>query len=238
MNIGIIIPHKNDRPAFLRNCFRMIDAQTVNVDHVELVNDQSPYHGCDITWRYRQGYERLRNNGIEVIFLMEDDDFYAPDYLETMIKAWISYGKPDIFGTRYTIYYHLFYKHHFTMHHGDRASAMNTMIKPDLHFDWCADSDPYTDIHLWKVNKGITFTPEKIISIGIKHGVGLTGGYSHTDRLHRYKEKTLNLAEVMDKESYEFYSNYFENNPDDLKAVTEKINHHNKTAPNYQKFQL
>jgi hypothetical protein len=113
---------------------------------------------------------------------------------------------------------------------------MNTMLKPDPHFIWCNDSDPFTDIHLWQKLQGYTVVPEKIISIGIKHGVGLTGGYTHVDKLHRFKEKTLNLSEVMDRDSFEFYSNYFENNPDDYKQVMDKINHNNKTAPEYQKF--
>lgn len=238
MKIGLIIPHKNDRPAFLRNCFRMIDAQTIQPEIVELVNDESPYNGCDITWRYRIGYERLRNKGLDVIFLIEDDDWYSPDYLEHLIGAWRQNGNPDIFGTRYTIYYHILYKCHFTMHHADRASAMNTLIKPDLHFNWCNDTDRYTDMHLWSTLKGITFNPERIISVGIKHGVGLTGGDTHTNKLHRYKEKTLNLSEVMDKESFEFYSNYFDNNPDDHKEVMKKINDNNKISPEYQKLRI
>lgn len=236
MKIGIIIPTRNDRPHFLRNCLRMIDAQTVQPEIVELISEPPVLNGCDITWRYRKGYERLRNKGLDAIFLMEDDDWYSPDYIEIMLKEWEGNSRCDIFGTRYTIYYHILYHQHFTMYHQDRASAMNTLIKPDLHFLWCDDSDPYTDMHLWQALKGYTFVPEKIISIGIKHGVGLTGGHTHTNKLHRYKEKNIKLSEVMDKESCEFYTNYFTNYPDDYKQVMEKINQSNKTSPEYQKF--
>lgn len=97
------------------------------------------------------------------------------------------------------------------MEHFRRASAMNTMIKPDLLFSWCPDNEPFTDLHLWKVVKGITFAPSQVISIGIKHGVGKCGGRSHTDRFDRYRfdDSSLQfLRSNTDKESFQFYSNY------------------------------
>ena len=84
MKIGIIIPDKNDRPHFLKNCLRMIEAQSVKPDIIELVNQNpididpngyvEPGLACDITFRYRTGYERLRNKGLDGIFLMENED--------------------------------------------------------------------------------------------------------------------------------------------------------------------
>lgn len=214
MRIGILIPDRNDRPLFLNNCLRMIDNQTLKVEIIELVNDKPLNEKCDISWRYRTGYDRLRNKGLDVIFLMENDDWYSSNYLETMLNYWIKNNTPDIFGTDYTIYYNLKERGHFPMHHLHRSSAMSTLIKPDLHFEWCQDDEPFTDLHLWKVVKGITFHPEKNICLGIKHGIGLCGGKGHTDRLHRYINKDPDftfLKSNMDKESYLFYTNYFNN---------------------------
>jgi len=236
MKTAILIIHRNDRPKFLENLHRMIKAQTVQPDHIEEINFPAFSDECDITTRYRLGYDNLRGKGFDVIIIMEVDDWYAPNYIETMLNEWERYDKPDIFGTRYTIYYHLFLRKHFTMHHADRASAMNTLIKPDLIFDWCAETDPYTDIHLWTKLQGITFTPEKIISVGIKHGIGKSGGYGHTDRLHRYKETHLSLGEVMDWESFDFYWNYFERNEDDRENVKAAINKNQLTAPKYERL--
>ena len=110
MKFGIIIPHRNNRPHFLKNCFRMIDAQTIQPDIIELINDSPRDEKCDITWRYRVGYEKMRNKGLDAVFLIEDDDWYAPTYFEYMLAKWIQFETPEIFGPDYTIYYHLFLK--------------------------------------------------------------------------------------------------------------------------------
>jgi len=214
--IAIIIPYRGDRPEFLKNLLRMIQRQTVKPDVIELVNYEPTSEAVDITPRYRAGYEKVSNHaGIDVIAFMEVDDWYANNYLETMVWEWIKASRPDIFGTNYTIYYNLLVKGYFTMHHKTRCSAMSTFIKPGLTLTWPADQDPYTDIHLWKSVPGKVFKPTTHICLGIKHGVGLCGGKSHTDRLKRYTEKgTMDLkgewlGSVMDEESFTFYWNYF-----------------------------
>ena len=208
ISIGVIIPTRLDRPGFFGNCLRMLEAQTLKYDYIS-VQDYTPESTeKDITQRYRRGYDELSKKNVDIIVLWEDDDYYSPGYLETMVREWDAYGRPDIFGTNYTIYYHLKLKKYFTMHHHDRASAMNTLIKPNLKIKWPSDNDPYTDIALWMQLKGVTFRPSKVISIGIKHNIGLTGGRNHNDRLHRYKFDNDGFIEsVMDIESLEFYSN-------------------------------
>ncbi len=212
--IGVIIPDRGDRPEFLENCLRMLKAQTMQPTIIEIVNDAPLSDEKDITLRYRLGYERLRNKGIEVIALIENDDWYAYNYLETMYNKWLELGKPDLLGQSYTIYYHIKQRAWFTMNHPERSSAMNTFIKPDLIFDWCVDNDPYTDLHLWLRSglKGEIFTPKSHICLGIKHGDGLCGGVNHVDALHRYTNRDSNMTflnQIMDSESFNFYSNYF-----------------------------
>ncbi len=210
MKIAVLIPTRGNRPEFFENCLRMVRNQTVKPDRVEVVIDTATSSDCDITWRYKLGYERLRNKGFDIIFLMEDDDYYAPDYIETMLSAWGDAGKPDIFGTDYTIYYHIKLYKWLTMHHQVRSSAMSTMIVPDLKLDWnIVDNDPYTDLYLWRMVKGRTFKPEKHICIGIKHGSTMTGGRLHTDKLHQYVNDDSNklwLQKNTDPESFKFYS--------------------------------
>lgn len=207
--IGIIIPDRNDRPDFLKNCLRMIQSQTMQADLISLVNDKPLNDDCDISRRYRIGYDRLKNNNLDCILLMENDDWYCHDYIETMVNKWIELGKPQIIGTNYTIYYHIGINRHFTMNHKRRASAMNTLLIPDLDFEWCVDHEPYADLHLWKTLNGQTFEPHKVISIGIKHGVGLCGGRNHKCSWHRYVNDDQSLQFLkshMDKESFEFYT--------------------------------
>lgn len=209
IKIGVVIPTRGDRPEFFENCMRMLENQTVHVEWIQIMSYKPESDQKDITQRYRRGYEYFPDDcNVDVIAFIEDDDYYAPDYLETMVREWDAYGRPDIFGTNYTIYYHLKLKKYFTMNHPDRASAMNTLIKPGLKIKWPADSEPYTDMALWSQIKGQTFKPSKIISMGMKHGVGLCGGANHNDRLHRYKTDDNGFLKAhLDEKSFEFYSN-------------------------------
>jgi hypothetical protein len=105
---------------------------------------------------------------------------------------------------------------------------MNTMIKPNLLINWPNDNEVYTDLHLWlhsHVLNGVkkTWTPQHIISIGIKHGFGLCGGRHHKDRLGRYKmnggmgnESASGFDDLQsdwlrantDNDSFEFYNGF------------------------------
>lgn len=217
MKVAILIPTRNDRPILMDNCLRMMKAQTLKTAHIEIVDDAPKDDQKDISKRYRLGYDRLRNKGFDVIALIENDDWYAPTYLETMVANWAINGKPDLYGTDYTFYYHLKLKAWFIMKHPDRASAMNTLIKPDLDIAWCKDNDPYTDLHLWKTIKNAqTFSPGKLISIGMKHGDGFCGGRNHIDKLERYVNTDPSssflfskmVLENHDHTSYHFYKSY------------------------------
>jgi glycosyltransferase involved in cell wall biosynthesis len=212
IRIGVIIPDRNDRQKFLENCIRMIGAQTMQPAEVCLVNDAPLSNEKDITYRYRTGYDRLREKGLDAIALMENDDWYHPEYLETMVKEWEKQQRPDLLGTDYTTYYHIKERAYFTMFHRSRSSAMSTLIKPDMQFKWPVDHEPYTDLHLWHHLKGVIFRPERQICMGIKHGIGLCGGKTHVDKLHRYDHFDQDfsfLRAKMDEESFKFYTNYF-----------------------------
>lgn len=212
VKVGIIIPDRNDRPLFLKNCLDIISRQSIQPTIVELVNYVPESNNIDITQRYRRGYDNLRNKGLDIIAFMENDEWYADNYLETMVNEWIKLGKPKMIGTNYTIYYHIKLNAYFTMQHFTRSSAMSTLIKPDLDIKWCEDEQPYTDLWLWKHIGGITFEPKKIICLGIKHGIGKCGGMAHIDKLHRYvnlDEKKDYLRSIVDEKSFNLYENIF-----------------------------
>lgn len=217
MKIGIIIPTRGDRPALLVNCLRQLKAQTIQPDIIEIIDYAPRSNEKDITQRYREGYERLRKKNLHVIALIEDDDYYSPQYLETMIVEWLKAGRPDLFGTTYTIYYNINFKAWLTFYHNTRSSAMSTLIVPDMNFKWCPDHEPYFDIHIWKeIKNRKLFTPSKHICLGIKHGEGICGGQFHVDRQERYENPDPEmkfLRENMDGESFEFYSSCIKTNP-------------------------
>lgn len=214
MKLAVIIPTRGDRPEFIENCKRLLANQTVDIFNI-LMMDHAPRDPevVDITKRYRLGYDTLRHKGYDLIAFIEDDDWYSKNYLQYMIEQWVAYGQPDLLGTRYTIYYHLKLRKYFTMRHEQRSSAMNMLIKPDLDILWPKDHDPFTDQWLWMHHRGpkVLIEPSSIKSIGMKHGVGLTGGKSHVDKLNRYinnDDDMYWLQNTVDEESYWFYKMY------------------------------
>lgn len=213
MRIGVIIPDRNDRPEFLKNCMRMLERQTRKPDVIELVNDPPKDEHCDITYRYRTGYERMSGQNIDLIAFIENDDWYSSKYLEVHSEKWLEVGRPVIFGTNYTIYYHLKLKKYFTMYHEQRSSAMNTFLRPNQTINWGEDVNPYTDLQLWEKMRGLVWQPP-LLSLGIKHGIGKTGGAFHVDYIERYSEQ-ISQADFLEKnilpddpEGYEFYKNF------------------------------
>lgn len=219
LKLAVIIPDRGDRPDFMDNCVTQIMRQTIDLYFV-IVNFPPESNEIDITKRYREGYEEVRGKGYDLIAFMENDDAYAPNYLEYMTNAWVANGKPDLFGTTYTHYYHIKLQQYFTMHHHQRSSMMNTFIKPDLDFKWCADNIAYADMHLWdnctQLTKALV-TPDPPISLGIKHGFGLCGGQSHTDKLDLYygprgrqDEGATLLKSVCDVPSFNFYNSFYD----------------------------
>jgi hypothetical protein len=229
MRIAVVIPNRPGRERFYKHCLYLLSNQTVKPDFIIDVNDESPStftytdaygnqktipNKCDITWRYRLGYERASALSVDCVLLMENDDWYAPNYIETMVNKWIELGKPDLLGHDYTIYYHIGVFGYVTMNHKLRSSAMNTLIKPGLTFKWPLDHDPYTDLWLWQKSRlqGKIFTPSKTICLGIKHGDGLTGGRRHIDRIDKYERDAgkMWLKNILgsDEKSYYFYCGY------------------------------
>lgn len=219
VKIAVLIPDRGDRPVLLKNCMRMLAAQTVLPAHVEIVGPDKVAvvdSVCDITKRYRFGYDCLRGKGYDVIAFIENDDWYSPQYLETMAHYWTLFKEPQLMGTDYTIYYHLKLRAWFHIPHPRRASAMNTLIKPDLWIDWPVDNEPYTDIAIWKQMPGCLFKPQHPIALGMKHGEGLCGGITHINRFNRFKNTDYDfewLKSMVDAPSFEFYKNLYAHQP-------------------------
>lgn len=213
MKVGVIIPDRGDRPEFTANCLRMLKGQSLQPAIIEHVYFPAFSNKTDITLRYRTGYDRLRDKGLDVIAFIENDDWYHPLYLETMCRHWEAVGRPELFGTNHTRYYHIGILRHFLMHHRTMSVAMSTFIRPDLNFAWCPDHEPFTDSHLWLVSnlKKVIIDPPIPLCIGIKHGVGKCGGRSHRDRFKNYTEDDpdfswLKTVMASDPEGIEFYT--------------------------------
>lgn len=212
MKIAVIIPDRGDRPKFMLQCLRMLQSQTMQPDELIFADWPATSNECDITDRYRTCYERLNGKGFDFVLFMENDDWYSPEYIETMIHDWIESGKPDLMGIGYTYYYHIGIQKFIKFDHPRRASMMNTLMKCDLKPNWPEDSYPYTDAYLWSRDKNPDLkkvvVTGPIISLGIKHGIGKSGGEYHRTKLERYKDSDPDyafLSTIIDKDSLNFY---------------------------------
>lgn len=207
MKIGVLIITRGDRPKFLEQAKKMLKQQTLQPNEICIVDDEPLSNDIDITYRYRIGFERLKDK-VDVIIFVENDDYYSPKYIETMVTAWVENGKPELFGIAETIYYHLKLKAFNIIKHDGRASAMSTMVSTKLDIDFPKDNEPFFDLHLWKTYKGVTFKPKEPINIGIKHGIGKCGGKGHLLSFRYDNEDTEMkwLKSKVDNESFKFYS--------------------------------
>lgn len=183
MKIGLVIPTRGDRPDFIKVCKSLIHRQTVQPDEIVFVNFEGKPGVKDITLRYKRGLDELTKRGCDLAFLWEDDDWYSPVYIEWMIEEWKKANKPRLFGVGETFYYHLGQKKRLYMKHFERASAFNTMLRLPVQMEsWPPDNYSFIDLHFWKNINGQTVRfvdLNKPFSIGIKHGVGMTGGGGH-----------------------------------------------------------
>jgi len=205
--IGVIIPTRGDRPEFMAQALKLLERQTLQPSHVEIVTDVPVNQKKDITRRYRLGCERAFAKGMDVVIFIEDDDYYDSDYIRLMMEAWNAAGKPDVFGIGETTYYHLGLRNRNHQKHIDRASAFCTMISKLPTFP--RDEESFTDIHIWKnsTNKKTCLFP-KPIAIGIKHGIGLCGGIGHSKAMSGYRNPDPDLSWLranVDPESFAFY---------------------------------
>lgn len=218
LKVAVVVPDRGDRPDFLKNCLRMIKAQTRQPDILEVIDYTPVSDLCDITPRYKLGYNMASNAGADCVLFMENDDWYHPEYIAEMLRHWVDHGKPELLGHQYTIYYHLGLRKLSVFHHMARSSAMNTLIKAGLSFGWGEDHNPYTDSWLWVTVKkhhhwkAVTVVPSQLLCLGIKHNIGKVGGEFHSSGLkrfmHSHDTSPGNLLERSMGKVFELYHRY------------------------------
>lgn len=210
--IGVLIPTRGDRVEFLEHARRQIDLQTLQPDAV-VVMDFSPEDGKpDITKRVRMGYDKLTEIGVDIVVIQEDDDWYLPSYFQ-LINDLFHEGI-DLVGFNNTIYYHLGCARYKKMTHNTHSSLFQTAIRAGLDIRWPYDDEVFLDIELWR-NKHLNRELHRIESgcIGIKHGVGKTGGRGHDpdfykgtpDNIRLFDDPEMSFLKESAGDQFDFY---------------------------------
>lgn len=210
--IAVITPHQDPkRKIFLNQLEKYISRQTIQPDNWIIVDDKTGLQK-DITLRIKIGIDRAFESGCSIVLIMEDDDYYSTEYIETMLSNWNKLKKPDLLGIGYTYYYHIKIKKFHKLEHSGRASLMATLIHlPAMYrFKFPEDSFSFIDINLWRQLKGKTFNPIKPICVGIKHGIGNTGGIGHKTDWALYKDDSdWKIFDSLLGSDSDFYKNIF-----------------------------
>ena len=176
---------------------RMLAYQTVKPDKVYVVDDppKDPTQ-YDTDVRTRAGLQAAIADGMDLVFTWDDDEYYAPTYLEWMLDNWPN--EADVIGCHDIPYYHLAYRR--VTYRDYRMWATNgcTAMRPKAAVNFAYKQTGYMfDRPLWewfRANLRVKLFPQIPVPfqvVGIKHGIGsLTAG------AHDWPAKLFNVDDA------------------------------------------
>jgi len=203
MKFATITPDRGDRKPLMDFCKYQIGRFEVKPDKSYFIDYAPRSEGIDIVPRVLEGIERAKEDGFDLVFILESDDFYDRTYFNHIPDA-------DFIGESNSIYYNLRNKTYQNFNHPGRSSLFTTGFKISaLKGFRPKENDRFLDISLWKYafDAGKTVAFRETGAIGIKHGIGLCGGKGHK-LVMKHKDSNLEwLSEHVDSEAFEFYKN-------------------------------
>jgi hypothetical protein len=200
---AVIIPDRNDRPELIQHCLNQLSRMTIKPDKIFHVNWPPISAHIDLCERVYDAVMRAKEFGIDLVFIIENDDYYPANYFERFGDL-----NADFFGDDLTYYYHLKTRQYKSMYHPGRSSLFTTGFRISAlgNFQW--GGDVFLDMRLWehakknKLKKMFVNTG----AIGIKHGIGKCGGKGHRMKMQNCDTHMSWLKSRVDPESYLFYS--------------------------------
>lgn len=210
INFCTITPSRGDRPQFLEHCKYMLSRMTIKPSKSYFIDHKPRTPDKDLVERIQMGIALAKQDGFDLCYIVEDDDFYPADYFERM-----AFLNNDIVGDESTTYYHL--KNQGIQHekHPYRASLFTTgfRISAIEGMQFPEPNNVWLDLRLWEFAKRKRlkrrFAPSE--AIGIKHSFGLTAGIGHKEKIYRkFDEDFKWLKSKVDKHSLDFYMSVHE----------------------------
>ncbi len=151
----------------------------------------------DLVQRVKLGVSLAKQDGFDLCFIIENDDYYPSDYFDNIPNG-------NLIGSETTIYYNLRNNTYQDFNHPRRSSLFTTGFKISGlgGFDWPPDDYPNLDMRLWAQRKG---TMRKTGAIGIKHGIGKVAGRGHSMTM-KYSDTDWEwLKKHVDTDAFTFY---------------------------------
>lgn len=210
MSFCTITPTRGDRPNMLEFCKWQIDRMNPKPDQSYFIDHKPFSTSVDLVDRVRKGVEFAINDGHDYAFILEDDDWYSPDYFRPFMKP-MREGI-DFLGVSTTTYYNLRNKTYQKYNHPGRASLFQTgfKLKALEKFKWPTNRVVMLDLYLWAYarmsrNKLSRFFHQEPVALGIKHGLGVCGGKAHKLKLRHSDQHHAFLKSSVGLEAFKFY---------------------------------
>lgn len=195
---------RGDRGQFLDFCRHQIDRFVRQPKHKIFVTEPPTSDKVDLTKRIKMGIQAAKGLGIDIIYIVESDDWYDKHYIG---RHWI--GDNDFIGSSKTVYYHIFNKSYTVHSHPNHSSLFCTAFRISAleNFIWPPDDTVFLDIDLWRhaIKGGNYILRDEPIGVGIKHGIGKCAGNGHRAHYQDVDKDGSILRGLVDREAYAFY---------------------------------
>jgi hypothetical protein len=205
MKLGALtITRGDERKMFKPQLHRNISKQKLRIDHHIIVDYPPKGKKNDMFERMKLGVEKAVALGIDWLYIFEDDDYYSEHHTEVLRHR---EGK-NMVGISETVYYHIKNKAYRKQTHNGRASLFATAFNPLYVIDFFQSrvNSKYIDVDLWKWAKHTHLLPDVRSCTGIKHGVGLCGGYGHNGLSYSKDDFNLSMFKSrVDEKGFNFY---------------------------------
>lgn len=156
----------------------------------------------------------------DIVVFWENDDWYAPTWIETCEKALVSH-ETTIFGEGRAVYYNVkerWWYEHQNMNHASLCATAIRKENYDLLSSMLEDTNPFVDVRLWdrtRPNRRRILDPlansknRQVIGIKAMPGkVGYGGGHGERDR-GAVDDKSLNKLISLISNDYTRYEQFF-----------------------------
>ena len=159
-------------------------------------------------------YENYREAEIDAIFIIEDDDYYRPIYLERMTARMNGY---KVIGEVNTIYYNVFFRRHVANQNNLHASLFQVAFTFNAVplFRQCY-MDKFIDAKFFRLlgGSGVNLFFENHLAIGIKGIPGRAGiGAGHGRQMNMKLDIDMDyLKSLIGNEDAGLYSGYYGGN--------------------------
>ncbi len=206
--IATVTPTRGDRKELFDFCRKQIDKQTLQPDNKYYMAFDPTDNHVDLTKRVRMGFELAKKDGMDWVVIIEDDDLYKTNHIETLSAYFKTH---DFVGYSNSLYYNLRNKTYGNFTHPNRSSlfCMACKVAAMESFKWPPDNTVFLDIKIcnWirQKNKRFKLLKENP-NIGIKHGIGKVGGKGHRLTMRGNDSDLSFLKSHTDEESFLFYT--------------------------------